>query len=156
MVCDDESRAWLVADTFRAFHINCLVVDSTALLCLPVAPPLTPENVMTVVKGVKRWRALAKQLVYAYDKDGGIYWSGSVDLDDLQHQHGSAQDCLEAIVKVFLQERGGQYEQPTWRAIIWSLYKANETELADQFRSYAEPVKGESMYLCMYSRDCLL
>ena len=105
---------------------------------------------------VKRWRTLAKQLVDAYDKDGGAGWLGDVDLDALQRQHGSDQDCLKDIMECFLVGRGGRYEQPTWRAIIFSLYEANETQLADQFRSYAEPVKGESMYFCMHSRDCML
>ena len=80
----------------------------------------------------------------------------SVDLDDLQRQHGSDQDCLKAIVKRFLNGKGGRYQQPTWRAIIYSLYRANESQLVDQFRSYAEPVKGEIMYFCMHSWDCML
>ena len=139
---------------FELFIWNSFVVDSTAL---PVAPPLKLENVMTVVKGVKRWRTLAKRLVWAYDKDdGGLSWFGRVNLDALQREHGSDQDCLQAIVKCFLEGKGVLYKQPTWRAIIWSLYTSNETQLADQFWSYAEPVKGESMYFCTYGRSCML
>ena len=130
----------------------------TSLSCFPVAPPLTLENVMSVVKGVKRWRTLAKQLVWAYDKDDervrGVH--GAVDLDALQRQHGSDQNCIIAVLERFLEGGAGWYQQPTWRAIIFSLYKANETQLADQFRSYAEPVKGESMYFCIHSSDCML
>ena len=111
---------------------------------------------MSVVQGVERWQTLAKQLVWAHDKDDVFRDPGDVDLDVLQHQHGSDQDCLKAIVKCFLEGRCGRYKQPTWRAIIYSLYGARETQLADQFWSYAEPVKGESMYFCMHSWDCML
>ena len=111
---------------------------------------------MSVVQGVERWQTLAKRLVWAHDKDDGFKYPDDVDLDALQHQHVSDQDCLKAIVKRFLEGRGGRYEQPTWRAIIYSLYRAKETQLTDQFRSYAEPVKGERMYFCMHSGDCML
>ena len=110
---------------------------------------------MSVVRGVRRWRTLAKRLVRAYDEQDTIH-DGGVDLDALQRQHGSDQDCLQAIVKQFLEGRGGHYRQPTWRAVIYSLYEAKESQLADQFRSYAEPVNGESMYFCMQSGDCML
>ena len=110
---------------------------------------------MLVLEGVKRWRALAKQLLFAYDKEDTNHLGG-VDLDALQRQHGSDEDCLKAIVKCSLEGRVRQYQQPTWRAIIYSLYSANEMQLAYQFRSYAEPVKGESIYFCMHSGDCML
>ena len=73
----------------------------------------------------------------------------SVNLDDLQHQHGSDKNCLKAVVEKFLLG-GGQYwpQQPSWRAVIWSLYKAHEIHLANQIRIYAEPVQGVCM--CVY------
>ena len=83
---------------------------------------------MNVVKKVQSWRRLGKHLVYS-------------NLDHIQHQHGSDEDCLKAVVEKFLQGEG-LYQQPSWRAVIWSLYKTNEITLADQIRSRAELVQG--------------
>ena len=116
----------------RVFLRNSLVVDSTVLSSFLAAPPLTLENVMSVVKGVRNWQTLAKQLVAAYDNDD---------------EHGSDEDCLKTVVRQFLQE-GYLYRPASWRAVIWSLYKANEIQLADQIRSYGEQLEG--VCLCMY------
>ena len=65
---------------------------------------------MSVVKGVERWRTLAKHLVLGYDKDDdenkddGYFYS--TDLDALQRQHGSDEDCLKAVVSKFQQGKG--------------------------------------------------
>ena len=104
---------------------------------------------MLVVKGVRRWRTLAKHLVSGYDKDDDEYrgWYGSTDLDALQREHGSDEDCLKAVVSKFLQGKG-RYRPASWRRVIWSLYEANEIQLADQIRSYGERLEG--VCLCMY------
>ena len=104
---------------------------------------------MSVVKGVRRWRTLAKHLVWGYDKDDDEYRIiyNSTDLDALQHEHGSDEDCLKAVVSEFLQGRS-RYRPASWRRVIWSLYEANEIQLADQIRSYGERLKG--VCLCMY------
>ena len=83
-----------------------------------------------LLKGVKSWRKLAKELlVYAYDKDtpdDDIQRDGGEDLDALQHQHGSDEDCLKAVIEKFVKGKVGYYDIPTWRAVIWALYNANE------------------------------
>ena len=118
-----------------------------ALSSLLVAPPLTSDTLLPLLKGVKSWRKLAKQLLYAYDKDRRIRYPppppgySSYNLDDLQHQCGSDEDCLRAVIEIFLQGKG-QYRQPSWRAVLQSLFKANEFQLASSIKSYAEPVKG--------------
>ena len=124
------------------------MVDSTVLSSFLAAPPLTLENVMSVVKGVKRWRTLAKHLVSGYDKDDDEYGDClySTDLDALQCEHGSDEDCLKAVVRIFLQERG-RYRSASWKGVIWCLYKANEIQLADQIQSYG---RLEGVCLCMY------
>ena len=94
------------------------------------APPLKFENVFAVVKNVRSWRSLG----------GGMGYSSRV-LTLIQQQYGSDEDCLKAVVKRFLKD-GGQFQQPSWRAVIWCLYRANELQLAEQIRSYAEPVQG--------------
>ena len=122
------------------------MVDSTVLSSFLAAPPLTLENVMSVVKRV-RWRTLAKHLVYGYDKDDDEYRiiNNSTDLDALQREHGSDEDCLKAVVSRFLLEK--VWYRASWREVIWSLYMANEIQLADQIRSYAERLEG--VCLCM-------
>ena len=124
------------------------MVDSIVLSSFLAAPPLTLENVMSVVKRVRRWRALAKHLIYAYntnDYENDYY--GTTDLDVLQRQHGSDEDCLKAVVSKFLQGKGQNWPA-SWRGVIWSLYKANEIQLADQIQSYGEQLEG--VCLCMY------
>ena len=104
---------------------------------------------MSVLKGVKNWRTLAKILVRCYDKDddGNRYYPGATDLDALQHEHGSDEDCLKTVVRQFLQGEGGQY-RASWRAVIWCLYLANEIQLADQIQSYGEQLEG--VCFCIY------
>ena len=125
------------------------MVDSTVLSSFLAAPPLTLENVMLVVKGVRRWRTLAKHIVLSHDKDNKEYryYSKSTDLDALQRERGSDEDCLKAVVSKFLQGKG-RYSPASWRGVIWSLYEANEIQLADQIRSYGERLEG--VCLCMY------
>ena len=89
------------------------------------APSLTLDNVLNVVKYVQDWRPLCTAML---DDD---------TLDEIQSQHDSFEDCLKDVVERFL--RG--YE-PSWREVIWSLYKAKEIQLAEQIRSYAEGVQG--------------
>ena len=99
---------------------------------------------MSVVKGVRRRQTLAKHLVRVYDKDDNKYMRlvpESTDLDALQR---SNVDCLKAVVSHFLL---GEWEA-SWRGVIWSLYEANEIQLADQIRSYGERLEG--VCLCMY------
>ena len=133
------------------FSWDCeLFLEVDMLTCsLSVAPSLTVENVMTVVKGVRNWRATAKRLLgNAYDKGDNMVISPGTDLDDLQRRHGSDEDCLREVVKIFLQG-GGRYGHPTsWRVVIGSLYQSDELHLARQYRSYCEPLTGVLVYVC--------
>ena len=113
---------------------------------LPVAPPLTSDTLLPLLKGVKNWRRLAKELIYTYDNDDLDYDSDEENLNNLQHRHGSDEECLKAVIEVFLQGKG-QYEQPSWGAVLESLYYANELQLAANIKSYAEPQRG------MYTAD---
>ena len=49
---------------------------------------------------------------------------------------------IKYVVEKFLERRGHLYQQPSWRAVIFSLDGAVETHLADRIRHYAEPVHG--------------
>ena len=103
---------------------------------------------MSVVKGVKRWRTLAKQLVEAYDdKDDDDKYG--INLDNLQQQHHSDENCLKDIIEIFLKRNGHYwYRSPSWRAVIWCLYKSDEIHLAEQIQSYGEQLEG--VCLCMW------
>ena len=101
----------------------------------------------TLVREVKSWRKLAKELVYAYDQDDDQhshmqFIQNSTDLDALQRQHGSDEECLKSVIEKLLQGKGRRYKQPSWRAVIWSLYEANEIQLASHIKSYGEPLQG--------------
>ena len=63
------------------------------------------------------------------------------ELNRIQQQYDSDEDRLKALVEYFL-KCGGQFQQPSWRVVISCLYRANELQLAEQIRSYAEPVQG--------------
>ena len=123
---------------------------------LPVAPPLTSDTLLPLLKGVKNWRKLAKQLIYTfYDDDSDLFVVSdeeNLDLDALQRRYGSDEKCLKAVIEVFLQGKG-RYEQPSWRAVLKSLYNANELQLAANIKSYAEPQQGVYTTDVYYHRE---
>ena len=131
------------------FRASCIVVCNDVLRILSsllVAPLLTSDILLPLLKGVKSWRKLAKKLIYAYDKDDQfLHPPGYHNLDDLQ---GSDEDCLKAVIEIFVQGRG-QYKQPSWRAVLHSLYNVNELQLAASIKSYAEPLQGVCIILLM-------
>ena len=102
------------------------------LSSLSPAPPLTLENVLEAVKNVQSWRTLGRC----------IYSPFPSKLNAIQLQHVSDEACLKAVIEGFLSGKG-RYKQPSWRRVIWSLFEANEIQLAEHIRSYAEPVKGK-------------
>ena len=103
-----------------------MIMMRFSVLSSPV-PPLTLNNILEAVKNVRSWRTLGQHIMLYPSK-----------LDDIQHQHVSDEACLKAVIEGFLSIK----EQPSWRKVIWSLYKANEIQLAEHIRSFAEPVKG--------------
>ena len=127
--------------------MNCCVQYVLIILSsLLVAPPLISDVLLPLLKGVKSWRKLAKQLIYAYNEDDLFLpdhpaGCSQHNLDDLQRQRGTDEDCLKAVIEIFLQGRG-QYKQPSWKAVLQSLYNANELQLAASIKSYAEPLQG--------------
>ena len=83
--------------------------------------------------------------------------------------HSTRTDIKNAV-EHFLKGRG--HFQPSWRAVIFALDGAGETDHANRIRHYAEPVQGRymlcdircqvhkidvlSLHLCMHSLACLL
>ena len=91
---------------------------------------------MKAVERVRDWRKLCEDLLGLF-KDKKI-----------QDQHDTDEACLKAVVEKFLLGEGDY--QPSWRAVILTLDEANEIDLADQIRSYGEPVQGENTCMCVY------
>ena len=114
-------------------------------LSLAVAPPLTLDTLLPLLKGVKDWQRLAEQIILAQDDFDECYDLPSTDLIALQHMLGSDEECIKFVTEKFLRGEGGHYQQPSWRAVIWSLYRANEIQLASMIKSYAEPHQGQSI-----------
>ena len=108
-----------------AIFLN-LMCPKICLCALSPAPPLTVENVMKALKGVKDWVEVASWLF-------GTYLGSS---------------SLKEAVEWFLQGRG--HFQPSWRAVIFALDGAEETPVADRIRSYGEPVQGRYTYTHLY------
>ena len=109
---------------------------SSLSLSLSPALPLTLDNVWNVVKNVRSWRTLGRH----------VYSSFLFDLDEIHRQHVSDEACIKAVIEGFLSGKGRCYHQPSWRALIWSLYESNEIQLAEHIRSFAEPVQGNEFY----------
>ena len=86
-------------------------------VALSPAPPLTVENIVKAVEGVKDTKELALALNAAY-MDGSN---------------------IKDVVEMFVVERG-RYKQLSWRAVIITLDVTGETHVANQIRHYAEPV----------------
>ena len=106
------------------------VLCCSSSLCL--APPLTIESILTAVQGVA-WRNLGRYL----------FWNKPNSyLDEIEAQYQSDDECLRALIDHWLEGEG--QEQPSWRALIYNLDWAKETEVADKIRQFAEPVSGES------------
>lgn len=98
-----------------------------AILChFSPALPLTWENILKTVEGVKNGREL-----YWWLGGGLLPISSNIDIKD--------------AVEQFLQGQG--YFQPSWRAVIFALDGVGETHCANRIRHYAEPVQGRYM-LC--------
>ena len=98
------------------------------LYALSPAPPLTVENVLKTLEGVKDWEEVAMQL--------GTYYSINISLKD--------------AVEQFIQGQG--IFQPSWRAVIFALDGAEETPVADRIRSYGEPVQGRYTYTYLHKK----
>ena len=107
------------------------------------APPLTVENILTAVQGVA-WRKLGEELI-----EYGVYNTESHQLDypkldEIEKQHQSDDSRLYAVIECWLQGEGVD-EEPSWRALIWTLDGTNVTRAAaDRIRHFAEPLPGKS------------
>ena len=90
------------------------------------------------------WRKLGERLI-----GGGVYNTKSRQveypkLDEIERQHQSDDNRLRAVIECWLQGDGVD-EEPSWRALIWTLDWRNATRaVADTIRHFAEPLPGKS------------
>ena len=92
--------------------------------------PLRVDTVLRALQGVKDWKRLGESLIGCTNPK----------LIEIQTQSRSSVDRLRAVVEHWLQNGG----RPSWRVIMWALDWAEESQLADPIRDYAEPPRGES------------
>ena len=112
-----------------------MLIDCFLLLA---APPLSMDEVLQAVKGVN-WRRLGKTLIGEYKQNLS---DDTTNLDRIHDEHESDEARLIAVVKKFLTES----DRPSWRRVIWSLYRVHEIDKAQQISSYAEPLQGMLEY----------
>ena len=115
------------------------------MLVLPVAPPLSVEEVLKAVTGVN-WRKLGKELLGEYEYVGRLVDFGESDpkhtnLDRIYDEHESDEARLRAVVEQYLYR-----PVRSWRRVIWALYCIDELDKAQKIRSYAEPLQGMIVY----------
>ena len=120
-----------------------------------VAPPLTVDEVLKAVSGVN-WRRLGKELLREYDYGGfDDHVSRRTNLDIIHDKHKSDVACLRAVVEEFLDTGTSivlfRLNPPSWKRVIWTLYRIDEIDKAQQIRSYAEPLEG--MQLLIYTME---
>ena len=106
------------------------------------APPLTVENILTAMQGVA-WRKLGEGLIEYGDYNTESHQVDYPKLDEIERQHQSDDSRLRAVIECWLQGEGKD-EEPSWRALIWRLDRANETRAAADIRHFAEPLPGKS------------
>ena len=66
---------------------------------------------------------------------------GGEKLDAIQHQYDSDDACLKAVVEAFLLGEGNY--QPSWRMLIHTLHRVDESHPAETIKTNAEPQQGE-------------
>ena len=124
-----------------------------------VAPPLTVDEVLKAVSGVN-WRRLGKELLGEYDYGGfGDHVSRRTNLDIIHDEHKSDVARLRAVVEEFLDTGtsiifwGEILNLLPWKRVIWTLYRIDEIDKAQQIKSYAEPFEG--MQLLIYTMEIM-
>ena len=116
------------------------IIDNSNLLshyCVSLSPArlsLTPNNLMPLLQGVHNWW----ESRYDY---GLLRWLGvpRSKQQEIREQCGSDEEkavakCIEWWVN--------HATNVTWRDVIHSLDRANETKVADGIRQHAEPLTG--------------
>ena len=78
------------------------------------------------------WKGLGRMLFY----------NNQSYLDEIEAQYQSDDERLHALIDHWLEGEGD--EQPSWRALVFNLDWAKETEVADKIRQFTEPVSSES------------
>ena len=118
-----------------------------SLLCFSLSPArlsLTPNNLMPLLQGVRNWwksEYFNDILKINILKNGllGLLGVPKSKQQEIREQCGSDEEkavakCIEWWVN--------HATNVTWRDVIHSLDRANETKVADGIRQHAEPLTG--------------
>ena len=113
------------------------------------------DEVLKAVSGVN-WRRLGKELLGQYDYGGfGDRVSRRTNFDIIHDKHKSNVACLRAVVEEILNTGANitlvGLNPRSWKTVIWTLYRIDEIDKAQQIRSYAEPLEG--MQLLIYTME---
>ena len=104
------------------------------------------DTVVRALHGVRDWKWFGKKL---------FIWSDILDEDDklqaIGQQHNSDGNYLHGVVEEWFKGH-----PQSWRRIIYSLDRANESVVADRIRGYAEPPQGEWSDNCCVMRDLVI
>ena len=98
------------------------------------------DEVLKAASGVN-WRKLGKEFIgetvelsYRISRHDP---PRCTNLDRIHDEHESDVARLRAVVEEFL-----TLKAPSWKRVIWALYRIDEIDKAQQIRSYAEPPQG--------------
>ena len=101
---------------------------------------------MRAVHGVRDWREFGEWLfIYSVISD----WDSK--LDTIKQQHNSDGNYLHGVVKEWFKGH-----KQSWRLVIISLDRVQESTIADSIRGYAEPPDGEWSDNCCVMGDLLI
>lgn len=111
-----------------AIETSCII--HRLLFILFTVPILNAVNFSTKLEKVQSWWKLGVALLVLWNK-----------LDEIERVYTKMQDRLKAMYDYFKH----MHPYANWRCVIWALDECGETKLADEIRSYAEPITGKNL-----------
>ena len=123
----------MLSDIYNTLY--CRGDTKCYVLTIPAStsgPPLTVDNVLKYIRGVKNLREVGKWLL--------SIGSDTKQVDAIQRKYSSDKDRVQAVVQQWL-EGGGR--TLSWRWLVWSLDTAGDIVVADPIRGFTEPPPGE-------------
>ena len=104
------------------------------------------DTVVRALHGVRNWKEFGKKLFIWSDISDRVH-----KLETIGQQHNSDGNYLHGVVEEWFKGH-----QQSWRRIIFALYRAQESVVADRIRGYAEPPRGEWSDSCCVTRDLVI
>ena len=105
----------------------CWTIYNIISFSLHAAPALDDANFAAKLVNVRNWWNLGVALLVLWNK-----------LDEIERVYTTVEDRLKAIFAYFKH----MHPYANWRCVIWGLDECGDTQLANNIRSYAEPIAG--------------